>query len=46
MDHGLDSKSVFEDGEVRIVIAEEIAHEPHVVEIDDERLAPYFVLDD
>ena len=39
VDHGLDPEPVLEHGEICVIVAEEIAHEPHVVEIDDERLA-------
>ena len=39
VDHGLDPEPVLEHGEIGVVIAKQIAHEPDVVEIDDGRLA-------
>ena len=40
VDHGLDAETVLEHGEIGVIIAEEIAHEPDVVEKHDQRLAP------
>ena len=39
VDHGLDPEPVLEHGEIGVIVAEQIAHEPDVVEIDDGRLA-------
>jgi hypothetical protein len=40
VDDGLDPEPILEHGEICVIIAEEIAHEPHIVEIDDERFCP------
>ena len=39
VDHGLDPEPVLEHGEIGVIVAEQIAHEPDVVEIHDGRLA-------
>jgi hypothetical protein len=39
VNNGLDPEPVLEDGEICVVIAEKIAHEPHVVEEHDGRLS-------
>ena len=39
VDHGLDAETVLEHGEIGVIVAEEIAHEPHVVEEHDGRLS-------
>ena len=39
VDHGLDPEPVLEHGEIGVIVAQQIAHEPDVVEIDDGRLA-------
>ena len=38
VDRGLDAEPVFEHGKVCVVVAEQVTHEPHVVEEDDGRL--------
>ncbi len=38
VDHGLDIEPVFEYGEIGVVIAEQVADEPRVVEIDHKRV--------
>ena len=39
VDHGLDPQPILEHGEIGVIIAQQIAHEFDVVEIDDGRLA-------
>ncbi len=39
VDHGLDAETVLEHGEIGVIIAQQIAHEPHVVEEHDGRLS-------
>ena len=39
VDHGLDPEPVLEHGEICVVIAEKVADEADIVEIDDERFA-------
>ena len=38
VDHRLDAETVLEHGEIGVIVAEEIAHEPEIVEEHDGRL--------
>ncbi len=40
VDHGLDPETILEHGEICVIVAKEIAHEPDVVEEHDGRLSP------
>src|SRR5665648_1299739 len=35
VDHGLDAEAVLKHGKICVIVAEEVAHEPDIVEIDD-----------